>query len=425
MMVLIAAAMPYRISSSFPVINSVSILDLLLIAAAITLFLDLAFKPIDLGYRPLFWLLCVPLFVATISVVWSQDRAETLRSAIVYGEGLIAYLFVVRELSGVSADRVMVFIRRYAYLLIIPGILLLLYVPGFSPQEYGGLHGGIQAGDDNYVSYYTRLSHPLLGRSNNLATVLAFLAPLLLYWGHRQRDLGMTVAAFVSMGAIFATQSRGVLLAFLLAAVLYGLFASSRRQDEEGRGVGGKVVAAVFVGIVAIAALYTFNPATQEAVAGRLTLANIQDRSALMSESLDQVSSRPLLGYGAGVNPAGSVVRTITVVSGDIFHEVDVTDTTANVDAHNAYLQQIVYFGIPLGAVFAVSLWAIPAFFLGRRPNPMAGVIAYALMAQLVLFLFESSFEGTVLRVLFYLAIGLAVALLRSASSESPAARSP
>jgi hypothetical protein len=80
-----------------------------------------------------------------------------------------------------------------------------------------------------------------------------------------------------------------------------------------------------------------------------------------------------------------------------------------------------VYFGIPLGVIVSLSLCAIPAFFLARRPNPLAGVIAYALIAQLVIFLFESSFEGTVLRVLFYLAIGLAVALLRSADAEPPA----
>ena len=50
-----------------------------------------------------------------------------------------------------------------------------------------------------------------------------------------------------------------------------------------------------------------------------------------------------------------------------------------------------------------------------------AGAIAYVLIVQLVLFLFESSFEGTVLRVLFYLSIGLAVALLRAIERESGA----
>ena len=42
-------------------------------------------------------------------------------------------------------------------------------------------------------------------------------------------------------------------------------------------------------------------------------------------------------------------------------------------------------------------------------------------MVQLVIFLFEASFEGTVLRVLFYLSIAMAAALLRSVEAESAA----
>jgi hypothetical protein len=43
--VLLAAAMPVRISGSFALMSSVSVLDLLLVAAAATLFLDLASVP--------------------------------------------------------------------------------------------------------------------------------------------------------------------------------------------------------------------------------------------------------------------------------------------------------------------------------------------------------------------------------------------
>lgn len=401
MLVLLAAAMPYRIPAAVPIVDSVSILDILLVFVAITLCLDLAFRPTDLGYPPVFWLLCLPLLVCVVSLVWSEDASETLRTAIIYIEGLIAYLFVVRELSGVSAARVMRFARRYLYLLIIPGLLLLLYVPGFSPQE-----PGLSETSGEYLSYYSRLSHPILGRSNNLATLLAFLVPLLLYWGHLRRDRGMTFAAFVGLVAIFMTQSRGVLLALVLVGVLYALFAISGR-DAERRGLGAKILLAASLGLIALAVLYTVNPATQEAFEGRLTLANIEDRSALAAEALDQIEERPLLGYGAGVSATPEPV----VVDG----------ASTDLDVHNTYLQQILYFGIPLGAIVGLSLWAMAAFVLSRRPNPFAVVVAYALTVQLVLFLFESSFEGTVLRVLFYMLVGLAVALLRAADAEPPA----
>jgi O-antigen ligase len=393
--VLVAAAMPVRIGDSFPVVRSVSILDLLLLAAAATLYLDLAFRPLDLGYRALFGILCVPLVLSAVSLVWSQDRPATLRSTIIYAEGLVAYLFVVRELDGLTPARVISYIRRYAYLLIVPGVLLLLHVPGFQPEEPGLSHTS-----GTYLSYYTRLSHPVLGRSNNLATVLAFLAPLLLYWGHAQRDRRTTAAALVAVLAIFMTLSRGVLLAFVLGGLLYAPLAVGRRRSGRG-GLSAKVLAVVALGIIAIAVFYSLNPATHEFFAGRLSLANVKDRSELIERSLSKIANRPVLGYGAGVVPD--------------------QDPRLGEGVHNTFVQQAVYLGIPLGALISLTLCALPAVFLARRTTPVAGVIAYILIVQLVLLLFESSFEGTVLRVLFYMSVGIVAALLRSIERGPPA----
>jgi O-Antigen ligase len=395
MMVLLAAAMPVRISDGFPVIHSVSVLDILLVAGAATLFLDLALRPTDTGDRTVFWILCVPLTVAAVSIVWSQDRAATLRSVFIYAEGLVAYLFVVRELAGLPAARIINYIKRYAYLLIIPGVLLLLHVPGFEPRD-----PGVSQSSGSYISYYTRLSHPVLGRSNNLATLLAFLAPALLYWGHIKRDRRISRAAFVTVLAIFTTLSRGVLIAFPLAGLLYAPLAAVRRRAS-GSGLGGRILAIVAVGFIAIAVFYTVNPATHEFFVGRLSLANVKDRSELISVSIDKIANRPLLGYGAGVTPDH--------------------DPRLTVDVHNTFLQQVVYFGLPLGVLVSLALFALPVVFLARRSTQIAGVITYTLMVQLVLFLFESSFEGTVLRVLFYMSVGMCLALLRSVEAESRA----
>jgi O-antigen ligase len=395
MTVLVVAAMPVRISGSFPVVDSVSVLDILLVIAAATLMLDLAFRPVDTGYRELFLLLCVPLVLSTVSIVWSQDRPATVRASLIFAEGLIAYLFVVRELAGLSPVRVITYIRRYAYLLILPGVLLLLHVPGFGPQG-----PDLKETSGDYLGYFTRLSHPVLGRSNNLATVLAFFVPLLFYWGHSRHDRRFTRAGFVTVLAIFLTLSRGVLLAFLVAGVLYALLASGRRRDPGG-GLGGKVTATVALGAIAIAVFYSVNPATRELFDDRLTLANVESRSDLISLSSAKIADRPLLGYGAGVAPDH--------------------DRGLEGGVHNAYLQQVVYFGLPLGLVVSLALCATAAVFLARRrSSALAGVIAYTVMVQLVIFLFESSFEGTLLRVLFYLSMGMAAALLRSVEVVPP-----
>jgi O-antigen ligase len=399
MAVLIVGAMPFRVYGSFPVVNSISILDILLLLAAFTLMLDLAFRPLDTGYRGLFLILSVPLIVSVISLAWSQDRPATLRSALIYFEGLIAFLFVVRELEGLSPTRVMNYLRWFAYLLIIPAILLLLHVPGFAPQELG-----LSETSGTYASYYTRLSHPILGRSNNLATVLAFLAPLLLYWGYSRRDRRFTRAGYVVLLAILLTLSRGVILALLIGGAAYLLFVRSQRMSSGG--LAGKIAVAAGLGAVAIGVFYTVNPSTHEYFQDRLTLANVTGRQDVLSEGFGKVSSRPILGFGAGVTPD--------------------EDTTLEAGVHNTYLQQALAFGLPVGLLVSLALCAIVGVFLARRRfTPLAEVIGYTIIVQLVIFAFESSFEGTVLRVLFYLSVGLAVGLLRSVEAESRTAVGP
>jgi O-antigen ligase len=404
MVVLIAAAVPVRVSGSFPLVNSFSVLDILLIAVGVTLFLDFAYRPLDVGYRELFWLLCVPLVVTVLSLVWSVDRPATLRSVLVYTEGLIAYLFVMRELEGLQPDRIITYIKRYSYLLIIPAVLLLLNVPGFAPQV-----PGIKHSSGGYLTYYTRLSHPFIGGSNNLATVLAFFVPILIYWGHTHRQRRITLAGFVALLAVFVTLSRGVLLAFLIAGVLYALIAPSRRRTGSGSLVG-KIAAALALGVAAIALFYSVNPATREFISGRLTLENVTERSDLVSLGVTRIASRPILGYGADFAPNVTLGR----------------DLLFKLDLHNAYLQQALYFGLPLGLLVSLALCGTVGVFLARsRSVALAGVIAYTLMVQLVSFLFESSFEGKVLRILFYMSIGLAAALLRSVERSSPPASAP
>ncbi|MFE3849576.1 O-antigen ligase family protein [Streptomyces griseorubiginosus] len=391
-LVLIAAAMPVRLLRSVPGIDSVSVLDILLAVAALTLFLDLACRPLDIGYPMLFALLCVPAVVCGLSMLWTQDRGATFRATLIYVEGIVAYLFVVRELGGVSPGRVMTYIRRYSLLLIVPAVLLLLRVPGFSPEE-----PGVPTDSDRYLSYYSRLSHPALGPSNNLATVLAFFVPLLLYWGRVRHDRRCTLAGWVTLAAVVCTLSRGVLLGLLTAAVLAGLGALLRRRLA-GNRIPGRAVAVVAVAGAAAALLYRLIP--DSLVASRFSPANVLLRSEFAVEAIHKIAERPVLGFGGGTAPDGlwDLARV-----------------------HNTYLQQMVYYGVVLGALVSLALIGTAVFFFSRwRTSPVARVVGFTLIAQLVVFGVESSFEGTVLRVLFYLSVGLATALVR-ASGRQPA----
>ena len=116
--------------------------------------------------------------------------------------------------------------------------------------------------------------------------------------------------------------------------------------------------------------------------------------------SMTKIVNRPLLRYGAGATPD--------------------RDPLLGQGVHNTYLQQVLYFGLPLGLLVSLALVGTAGMFLARgRSIAIAGVIGCSLMVQLVIGLFESSFEGRVLRVLFYLSMGLATALLRAVEGES------
>jgi hypothetical protein len=61
----------------------------------------------------------------------------------------------------------------------------------------------------------------------------------------------------------------------------------------------------------------------------------------------------------------------------------------------------------------SLSLVAIVPFLFTRRTR--AGVVVgYAVLGQLLIFTTESSYEGSVLRVLFYLSLGLGIALVHA-----------
>lgn len=404
MLVLVVAAMPLRLPVAVPLVGSVSVLDLVLLVMLGSLLLDLPWRPIDWGYRPLAALLTVAPAISAVSILWSHDRAATLASTITYAEALVAYLFAVRELEGLDPQRVVTYLERFAVLVILPAVLLLLRVPGFAPRETE-----LSETSGDYISYFTRLSHPVLGRSNSLATVLLLMVPPLLYWGHTRRNLPASAVGLLTLSALVATQSRGVALAAVIAGAGY-LLLLRRPAHHPRRPYLGKVVAATLGLVAGAAAMFELNEPTREFAAGRLSTENVLLRADLYRQAADAVLARPVLGYGE--------------------HAVTSADVELSVDVHNTYVQQVVNFGLPLGILAALAIAAIPMALLARRTvTPLAGAVGFAVLWEIVVFAFESSYEGSVLRVVFYLTLGMLTGLLRAAEAEAdpgpPAPQSP
>ncbi len=398
MLVLLAAAAPVRIYG-IPVLGSIAVLDVVLLLAGLVLYIETASRrTVDIGYTPIFQLLCIPLLVTVLSATWSQDLARTGKAVLINIEGIIVYLYMVRCTNHLTMTRVLRLMRWYLVFLLVPVVLLLLKVPGFAPQE-----PGLPQSSGDYISYYTRLSHPFLGRSNNLATALTALVIPLLWCGTRYRDGRSARVGALGLAAIILTFSRGVLLALLITAAAVILTRPMPQYGRPGRSarVGSTVFAAVSLLLVAAALLYELNPETHLFLGDRASTVNVAERGSRFELAYHYITERPLLGYGAGAIPGSN-------------------QQLAN-GVHNTYLQQLLAFGLPLGLLVIGSMLGLARFFFATDPpSPVRRILGFTLLAQLLIFVTESSFEGTVLRVLFYLSLGLAVGLVRAVEAQTP-----
>jgi O-antigen ligase len=273
------------------------------------------------------------------------------------------------------------------------------------------------------LTYFSRLSHPVLGPSNNLATVLAFFAPVLLYFGHVRASAKTTWAGVVAVIAIVLTFSRGILGAFVIAGVLCLPFLAVRRRTRPGLML--KVSLIVVAAGLGIALFYATNTQTQTLFKNRLSGANVQARAHLYFAALGDIARHPLLGLGGGVDTVTLEVGAPALPPPPLDQPIAVAVAASQQKPHlhDTYLEQMVYFGIPLGLLVGLGLVGISiAFFRAGRP-PISLVVGYAVLVQLISYLFEASFEGVNLRILFYLSVGFGVALVRAAERERFSAR--
>jgi len=389
-LLLLAAAAPYRWFGSFPLGASVSVQDGAILVAAIVLVARRAMvhHPTDAGDRWATILVGVLPALCVVSLLWTTDIVTTIREIVSYGQAFVAYLFAVQQTRGLAPERIIRMLRRCLYVLLVPPILMLMHVPGFQPQ-----FSPFSTATGDYWSYFSRLSHPFLGRSNNLATILLMLCFVLVYWAMRHRDTATYVAALVCTTAIVLTVSRGAILALLVAALLAVLLPRRPQGRRHHRQLGVAISSGALLAVLTWA-FFVLNPTARDFFGDRLSNSNIDSRDLLFSTGLNYLWQRPFLGWGAGTVPGGD-----PIIDGGV---------------HNTYLQQLLAYGLVLGLVGVISLFGLAAHFLWRQPPGARRAVGLTLVALLVNFAVESSFEGSALRVLIYLLLGMLVGLTRA-----------
>jgi O-antigen ligase len=388
-LLLLTAAVPWRYFGNFPLVSSVSVLDGAILVAGIVLTARQAMVHGDDGgdFRLTAVIAVLPL-LCVASLMWTTDTSATVRTIVSYAEAFVAFRFAVQQTRGLGADRIMRMLRRFLYVLLVPPVLMLLQLPGFEPQQFG-----LSPTSGDYASYFSRLSHPFLGRSNNLATILLLLSVVLVHWALTHRGVATYAAALLCVTAIFLTISRGAILALLVSILLVVLLP----HRPAGTGGGSRLMLVVGSGgLVAglIAASYLANPTTQQFLGGRLDTSNFSGRELRFSAGVDYLLQRPFLGWGAGTVPGG--------------------DATIDGGVHNTYLQQLLAYGVVLGFVGVLSLVGLAVHLLRDRPGTLRRAVGLTMAALLVDLTVESSFEGAAMRVIIYLLLGILIGLARA-----------
>lgn len=394
----LAMALPVRIWVPLGTFHSFAPVDVILLASPLLVLASQKhLAHLALGRKGIALLLLVPAFVCVLSFVWSIDQAATTRAAVIYVEAMVAYLLTVMVCSRLPTQSIANLFALFVIVVVAVSVASALRVPGFEPQVPDELRNG--SATTYLTSYYARLSNPYIGLSNNLATVLAFFPFVLASYARVSGRARYRWLALVCVAAIGMTLSRGVVLALGLVYTLW-VVVNARRAGRSA----WRIILYVALVATALFAFVQINNVADAHLVDRFATANVSQRLAAQASAMGAVMARPL-GFGGGVALSGVV--------GGLMQ-----------NSHNAYVQQLFYFGIVAGTIVNLALLWLP--WLVRRwqlrsssARVLRDGLGYSLLCMLMVFVSEASFGGSVLRVLFYFSVGLGVSLVVAAEREA------
>jgi hypothetical protein len=375
--VLVAAAFSSPAPTWVPLPWPGSMLDVACYLALLVLVADLWARGWVRPPWPIIVLALVSGGLGAASAAWSINPAASWVYAGNAVEGLVLLWTVLAVTRGEPARRVAWGTGLWVVALLVPCALMWAGVKGFQPPAW------LDPDSGDYISYFARLSHPWIGRSNNPAALFVVAVVPLAAWGVRNRARFAQVLAGVALVATVMTLSRGTLLALAAGVVFLAIV-----DWPLARLLWRWALAAGAVSLVALALMYLLNPASRMHLSSRASATNVDARFVLLSDALTDIGRAPWLGTGPSVTPS----------------------------VHNVLLQQLVDFGVLGGLVVdALLLAAVVWWFRAARRRGPAGWLAVAcgvgIAVQLGSCLVEASYEGGFLRNLMWLSWGLLLAL--------------
>jgi hypothetical protein len=409
LLLVVAAAMPYRFEFSLGPFSTFSVLDVVLFLGLALLFVAMLQRGrFYVGDRRVFLCVALPLVFAVVSLPWSGDLGATVKYLIKIGTAFIIYAVVVNLAHNFPEQT----IRKYWSLFFASCILgtvgFFLQVPGFQLLELKGSF------DPHLMaSAYMRLTNPFIGRAPDYGPILAFGAFVMLAYSMIHKQRYYTLMSILLILCVMLTFTRGILLGFFIGLLFFGVVL------KVGFSTLIKNLTKVLVVLVPVLSVIIANygfelddrtvELSQVIFEDRTQTSNIDSRFALYGIVLDKVSESPLLGYGAGV--------------------FNLSDTRGEViAAHNSYLQGFLFYGTIIGLIYVfVLLYHFYAFWkisvVSREGKIMSVAMSSAIITMLLSAMSQPFMEASVPRVLLAFLMGLGVLSIKAMEREYRALR--
>ena len=399
------AAFPYRFERGSGLFATVSVLDFAFLASAIVVAVSVCRRGrLGIGHRGVALALSIPPLLAVCSLLWSIDFQLATKAVTLYVYALGLYVVMVNLLDEAPAQFIAGLFGWFAVVMLTGALLLYFRVPGF--DLFAATDAPIDL--DRIAAAYARFSHPFIGLSNDFAPILAFTLFAIVGLSRSQpRRWVKPVAAVLAVG-VFLTFSRGTMVGLAIVGLAYWTASRFSLRLVAKTAVVGMIVG---VAVYAFASHYAFSVGDRQLTGRDIVIDRLSNpgtvelRAEGYRTSLAVVWQRPLLGYGTGVFDPGRAGQ----LSGT---------------AHSTYLQQLVFYGVPLGLLSSAAWIALAYVFWNWRSRTtdarrFANAVAAALTVILVGAAIETFMEATVPRLLIYLLLGMSTALLNAYDTPS------
>ena len=398
---IIAFAFPVRIWWHFGPFASFCPLDVVLLTGLLLSLVHVLYSgKVPVSYRHVMAVLIVPLILTYCSLFWSVNRPETTKEVLIYSEAFSAFFISIVVFRGLPSKTLANMIGLLVFFIILTAFFSVAGFSWLQPQIPPNIATESIEYQSYTLSYYARLSHPYIGLSNNFATVLVFFPVLFSAYGKASGRHIFYWLAFLTGLAVTLSMSRGIIAAMIVG---YTLYAVRTKNQVSLRGLW-KVAIITCVLFLGVSAFLFMNKVAWEQLPSRLSIVNITARMSAYEAAVAAIAEHPVLGYGAGI--------ALAEISDIPLHSV-----------HNTFLQQILYFGVPGGCMAIGSILLVPFLIHNRRSKHMRerlvkhGLVC-AIITQILLFMVQASFEGSVLRVFFYFSVGISLALIDAMNRE-------